>query len=394
VANRSGAPPVRSFGESLSAPVHLPRHLAKRLLESRAFIEGERKQVTVLFADIKGSTSLIQDLDPEEADQRLGPTLQTMIDAVHRYEGTVNRIEGDGIMALFGAPLAHEDSAVRAAYAALDMQNALRPALDAQPAIRVGLHAGEVVVRAIHTDFSVDYDAIGATVHLAARMEQMAEPGTIYCTSQVVRLAEGLIETKSLGAIPVKGFREPLELFEIVGHTAARTRWEVTAARGLTRFINRNAESATLLEAMREAASGHGKLIGVVGEPGTGKSRLVHELLNAPDASAWTVLKTASTSYTKNTPYLAFSNLIRTRRTGAFWRRSRHSARSSTRLYRRCAPCSICPSTTRSGRSWSLRHGASASWRPPGPLSCAAPSGGRCCCGSRTCSGPMPRQGR
>ena len=111
VANRSGAPPVRSFGESLSAPVHLPRHLAKRLLESRAFIEGERKQVTVLFADIKGSTSLIQDLDPEEADQRLGPTLQTMIDAVHRYEGTVNRIEGDGIMALFGAPLAHEDSA-------------------------------------------------------------------------------------------------------------------------------------------------------------------------------------------------------------------------------------------------------------------------------------------
>ena len=317
VANRSGAPPVRSFGEeefgeSLSAPVHLPRHLAKRLLESRAFIEGERKQVTVLFADIKGSTSLIQDLDPEEADQRLGPTLQTMIDAVHRYEGTVNRIEGDGIMALFGAPLAHEDSAVRAAYAALDMQNALRPALDAQPAIRVGLHAGEVVVRAIHTDFSVDYDAIGATVHLAARMEQMAEPGTIYCTSQVVRLAEGLIETKSLGAIPVKGFREPLELFEIVGHTAARTRWEVTAARGLTRFINRNAESATLLEAMREAASGHGKLIGVVGEPGTGKSRLVHELLNAPDASAWTVLKTASTSYTKNTPYLAFSNLIRT----------------------------------------------------------------------------------
>ena len=182
---------------------------------SRAAIEGERKQITVLFADIKGSTSLIQDLDPEQADQRLSPILQAMIDAVHRYEGTINRIEGDGIMALFGAPLAHEDTAVRAAYAALDMQNAVRNDFDAQSAIRVGLHAGEVVVRAIHTDLSVDYDAIGATVHLAARMEQMAEPGTIYCTSQVVRLAEGLIATRPLGAVPVKGFREPLELFEI-----------------------------------------------------------------------------------------------------------------------------------------------------------------------------------
>jgi class 3 adenylate cyclase/tetratricopeptide (TPR) repeat protein len=312
--DRSSAPSAldRKASESFLAPVNLPKHLAKRLLESRAAIEGERKQITVLFADIKGSTSLIQDLDPEEADQRLGPTLQAMIDAVHRYEGTINRIEGDGIMALFGAPLAHEDSAVRAAYAALDMQNAVRAASGDQPDIRVGLHAGEVVVRAIHTDLSVDYDAIGATVHLAARMEQMAEPGTIYCTSQVVRLAEGLIAARSLGPVPVKGFREPLELFEITGHTAARTRWEVTAARGLTRFIDRNAESAVLRDTMRVAAEGHGKLIGVVGEPGTGKTRLVHELLHSPEAANWAVLKTATASYTMNTPYLAFSNLIRT----------------------------------------------------------------------------------
>jgi class 3 adenylate cyclase/tetratricopeptide (TPR) repeat protein len=296
--------------ESVSAPVNLPRHLVKRLLESRAAIEGERKQITVLFADIKGSTSLIQDLDPEEAYRRLSPTLQTMIDAVHRYEGTVNRIEGDGVMALFGAPLAHEDSAVRAAYAALEMQNAV--ASEEQLDIRVGLHAGEVVVRAIHTDLSVDYDAIGATVHLAARMEQMAEPGSIYCTPQVVRMAEGLIETRSHGSVAVKGFREPLEVFEIVGHTIARTRWEVTAARGLTRFVNRDRESAAMLDAMRGAAAGQGTLIGVVGEPGTGKTRLVHELLHSPEASAWTVLKTASASYTRNTPYLAFSNLIRT----------------------------------------------------------------------------------
>ena len=302
----------RNGAESISAPVRLPRHLAKRLLESRAAVEGERKQITILFADMKGSTSLIQDLDPEQVEQRLRPTLQAMIDAVHRYEGTINRIEGDGIMALFGAPLAYEDSAVRAAYAALDMQNAVRSAPGIGAAIRVGVHAGEVLVRAVNNDLSVDYDAIGATVHLAARMEQMASPGSIYCTANVVRLAEGLIEAHSLGPLPVKGFREPLELFEIVGHTAARTRWEVTAARGLTQFVSRDMELATLRDAMRNAAKGQGNLVGVVGEPGTGKSRLVHEFLQIPEASVWTVLKTATASYTRNTPYLAFSNLIRT----------------------------------------------------------------------------------
>lgn len=297
--------------ETIAAPVNPPQHLAKRLLESRAAIEGERKLVTVLFADMKGSTSLIQDLDPEEVEARLRPTLQIMIDAVHRYEGIVNRIEGDGIMALFGAPLAYEDSAVRAAYAALDMQKALHISSAAESVIRVGLHAGEVLVRAINTDLSVDYDAIGATVHLAARMEQMATPGSIYCTSNVARLAEGLIETRSLGRVPVKGFRDPLDLFEIIGHTSARTRWEAAAARGLTRFVSRDAEIDILRSTMRSAAKGSGKLVGVVGEPGAGKSRLVHEVLHSPDASAWTVLRTTNASYTRNVAYLAFSNLIR-----------------------------------------------------------------------------------
>lgn len=313
-ADRGATPfyAAKNGTENIAAPVDPPRHLAKRLLESRAAVEGERKQITVLFADMKGSTSLIQDLDPEQVEQRLRPTLQVMIDAVHRYEGTINRIEGDGIMALFGAPLAYEDSAVRAAYAALDMQNAVRGASDMQPAIRVGLHAGDVLVRAVNTDLSVDYDAIGATVHLAARMEQMAAPGSIYCTATVARLAEGLITANSLGHRAVKGFREPLELFEIVGHTSARTRWEVMAARGLTQFVSRDAELAILRDTMHTAVEGHGRLICVVGAPGTGKSRLVHEILHSPDASAWAVLKTATASYTRNTPYLAFSNLIRT----------------------------------------------------------------------------------
>src|SRR3954469_21064753 len=211
---------------SRAAPIHLPQHLARRALDSRAVLEGERKQITVLFADIKGSTTLIEDLDPEDAELRLRPALDAMINSVHRYEGTINRVQGDGIMALFGAPLAHEDNAVRAAYAALDMQKAVRAVCDDDIAIRVGLHSGEVLVRAVNNDLSVDYDAIGPTVHLAARMEQMAPPGAIYCTANVMRVAKGFIEGVSLGEAPVKGMRHPIELFQVVGHTSARTRWE------------------------------------------------------------------------------------------------------------------------------------------------------------------------
>ncbi|MEA2667323.1 MAG: hypothetical protein QOJ33_257, partial [Chloroflexota bacterium] len=270
------------------------QHLARRILDTRGLLEGERKQITVLFADIKGSTNLIEELDPEDAESRLRPALDAMINAVHRYEGTINRVQGDGIMALFGAPLAHEDNAVRAAYAALDMQKAVRAACDDEIAIRVGLHAGEVLVRAIHNDLSVDYDAIGPTVHLAARMEQMASPGEIYCTANVMRVAKGFIEAVSLGEASVKGIRHPVELFQITGHTSARTRWEVTAARGLTPFVGRTSEAAGLQRALELAGACHGQVIAVKGEAGTGKSRLVHEFLQSPQLSDWTVLKTAA----------------------------------------------------------------------------------------------------
>jgi class 3 adenylate cyclase/tetratricopeptide (TPR) repeat protein len=297
-------------GDSMAAPIHLPRHLAQRILDSRGALEGERKQITVLFADVKGSTSLIENLDPEDAELRLRPALQAMINAVHRYEGTINRVQGDGIMALFGAPLAHEDNAVRAAYAALEMQKGVRAACDADIAIRVGLHAGEVLVRAIHNDLSVDYDAIGPTVHLAARMEQMASPGAIYCTANVMRMAKGFVDAQSLGQVPVKGLRQPIDLFQIVGHTSARTRWEVTAARGLTQFVGRKGELAELHRSLQFAA-GRGQLVAVIGQPGTGKSRLVHEFLQSPELSDWTVLKTAAAAYRRGTPYLAISNLLR-----------------------------------------------------------------------------------
>jgi class 3 adenylate cyclase/tetratricopeptide (TPR) repeat protein len=301
----------RDEAASLAAPVHLPQHLARRILDSRGLLEGERKQITVLFADIKGSTTLIEDLDPEDAESRLRPALDAMINAVHRYEGTINRVQGDGIMALFGAPLAHEDNAVRAAYAALDMQKGVRAACDDDIAIRVGLHAGEVLVRAIHNDLSVDYDAIGPTVHLAARMEQMAPPGAIYCTANVMRVAKGFIDALPLGPVSVKGIRQPIDLFQIVGHSSARTRWEVTAARGLTPFVGRASEAARLQRVLELASNGKGQVIAVKGEAGTGKSRLVHEFLQSPQLSDWTVLKTSAAPYLRGTPYLAISNLLR-----------------------------------------------------------------------------------
>ena len=210
-------------------PASTPPHLAEKSLTSRRALAGERKQVTVLFADLKGSMELLVDRDPEEARQLLDPVLEHMMAAVHRYEGTVNQVLGDGIMALFGAPIAHEDHAVRACYAALAMQEAVQryaeevwrtQGLTVQ--IRVGLNAGEVVVRAIGNDLHMDYSAIGQTTHLAARMEQLATPGSILLPAMTLRLVEGLVRVHALGPVPVKGLAAPVEVFELVGVTAVR----------------------------------------------------------------------------------------------------------------------------------------------------------------------------
>src|SRR5439155_21082535 len=178
---------------------YTPAYLTEKILASRAALEGERKQVTVLFADIKDSTELIRDLDPEAAQQLLDPAIHRMMEAVHRFEGTVNQVLGDGVMALFGAPIAHEDHALRACYAALAMQTVLRGYTEEvrrtrglELRIRVGLNAGEVVVRAIGNDLHMDYSAVGQTTHLAARMEQLATPGAIRLSAGTLRLVEGL----------------------------------------------------------------------------------------------------------------------------------------------------------------------------------------------------------
>src|ERR671914_220375 len=200
---------------------YTPSHLAEKILTSKAALEGERKQVTVLFADLKGSMELLADRDPEDARAILDPVLERLMAAVHRYEGTVNQVMGDGIMALFGAPIAHEDHAVRACYAALAMQASVQQyAAEMQRTkgvplqIRVGLNAGEVVVRAIGNDLHMAYTAVGQTTHLAARMEQMAMPGSILLTPAVLGLAEGVVQGRVLGPVPVKGLTAPVEVAE------------------------------------------------------------------------------------------------------------------------------------------------------------------------------------
>ena len=297
---------------------YTPSYLAEKILTSRSALEGERKQVTVLFADLKGSMELLAERDPEEARQLLDPVLERMMEAVHRYEGTVNQVMGDGIMALFGAPLAHEDHAVRAGYAALAMQesvtrygDALQRSQGVPLQIRVGLNSGEVVVRAIGSDLHMDYTAVGQTTHLAARMEQMAKPGSILITTETLRLAEGYIRATPLGPVLIKGLDAPVEVFELIGASGIRRRLQATAARGLTRFVGRDTEFAALVQALEQAGAGHGQVVAVVGEAGVGKSRLTYEFLHSHHMQGWRVLESASVSYGKATPYFPVLDLLR-----------------------------------------------------------------------------------
>src|SRR5712691_8862441 len=297
---------------------YTPPYLAEKILTSRSALEGERKQVTVLFADLKGSMELLADRDPEEARQLLDPVVERMMAAVHRYEGTVNQIMGDGIMALFGAPIAHEDHAVRACYAALAMQTALRRYSDEVRRtqglaihFRVGLNAGEVVVRAISNDLHMDYSAVGQTTHLAARMEQLATPGSILLTAATFRLVEGLVQVHPVGPVPVKGLAEPVEVCELVGASAIRRRLQAAVARGLTRFVGRQTELAALHQALERAGAGHGQVVALLGEAGVGKSRLVYEVVHSHRTQGWLVLESASVSYGKATPYLPVLDLLK-----------------------------------------------------------------------------------
>ena len=315
----AAAPPAPAVPAAPVTPLtYTPSYLAEKILTSRSALEGERKQVTVLFADLKDSTELIRGLDPEAAQQLLDPALQRMMDAVHRFEGTVNQVLGDGIMALFGAPIAHEDHALRACYAALAMQTTMRTYTEAvrrsrglELRMRVGLNAGEVVVRAIGNDLHMDYSAVGETTVLAARMEQTATPGTIRLPASTLRLVEGLVQVTALGPVPVKGLEEPVEVFELVGASHLRRRLQAAAARGLTPFVGRQPELEALHQALAQAATGHGQVVALVGEAGVGKSRLAYEFVHAHPTQGWLVLESASVSYGKATPYFPVIDLLK-----------------------------------------------------------------------------------
>jgi class 3 adenylate cyclase/tetratricopeptide (TPR) repeat protein len=315
---RANAADVRAAVQAAVSRADSPPEGAERPRPGGPGRDGERKHVTVLFADLKSSMELLADRDPEEAQKLLDPLLEYMMEAVHRYQGTVNQVMGDGIMALFGAPLAHEDHAVRACYAALRMQEAVtRYGDEVQRThgvplqVRVGLNSGETVVRAMGSDLHTNYAAVGQTVHLAARMEQMAKPGSILAAADTVRLARGWVEVKPLGPVMVRGLETPVEVYEIVGAPAARSRLQASAARGLTRFVGRRAELDALRQNLASMGDGHGRVVALVGEAGVGKSRLLSEFARAAAAEGSLVLESGSRAYGTATAFRPGIEILR-----------------------------------------------------------------------------------
>lgn len=291
--------------------------IASRQIDRRSAEEGEHKQVTLLFADIADSTALIDSMEAEAAAELLRAAIDQMMHSVRKFGGTVNKILGDGIMAIFGAPAAHEDHAVRACYAALDMLagvgtgEADKDGRPARPPVRVGLNSGDVVVRAIHNDLTMDYDAVGPTVHLAGRMEQLAPAGQCRMTASTFRLAEGYVAAKSLGPVTVRGVNRAITVYELVSATDFRSRFLARQRGRLTRFVGRDAEMAALHEAWRRAAAGMGESLSIVGEAGLGKSRIFHQFLQDASMRNVPVLATGAVAHASGHPFFPLISLIK-----------------------------------------------------------------------------------
>jgi class 3 adenylate cyclase/tetratricopeptide (TPR) repeat protein len=296
---------------------HPPEHLAEKIRAGRATLEGERKQVTVLFADVMGSMELAEQSDPEEWRRIMDRFFSILCVGVHRFEGTVDKFTGDGIMALFGAPIAHEDHARRACYAALHLQDELAAyaaELRAQGlsfSVRMGLNSGEVVVGAIGEDLAMEYTALGHTVGLAQRMEQLVEPGKVYLTQHTASLVEGYLALTDLGEVTVKGASRPLCVHELTGVGAARGRLDVSRARGFSRFVGRDEEMRVLESVLEQAFAGQGQVIGIVGEAGVGKSRLCHEFAERRRAKGIPVYHVAGQAHAKSVPLLPVLQFLR-----------------------------------------------------------------------------------
>src|SRR6266498_964598 len=308
------ATPPPQFG---SPGAYTPKHLAEKILMSRSALEGERKQVTVLFCDIVESTRLAERLDPEAMHELMDSTLRLMAEAIHRYEGTVNQFLGDGLMALFGAPVALEDHALRAVEAALAIQEtlggyseSLKRERETELRVRIGLNTGLVVVGKIGDDLRMDYTAVGGTTHLAARLQSLAEPGGILVGEPTHRLVEGYVRSESLGPVPVKGMSEPVPAFRILGRRR-RTRLDVSAERGLSRLVGRERELELLRDRFVCVKDGKGQVVGIVGEPGVGKSCLIHEFRRALESERVTWLAGHCVAYGQAIPYLPTLEILR-----------------------------------------------------------------------------------
>jgi class 3 adenylate cyclase/tetratricopeptide (TPR) repeat protein len=297
---------------------YTPKHLADKILRSKSALEGERKQVTVLFADVKGSMELAEQVDPEEWYRIMDRFFQILAEGVHRFEGTVNQYAGDGIMALFGAPIANEDHAQRACYAALHLREELRRYAEELKrtkghgfAVRMGINSGEVVVGTIGDDLRMDYTAQGHTVGLAARMEQLAGADRTYLTEHTAALVSGYFRLRDLGPFTVKGVRDPLRVYELEGTGSLRTKLDVSRARGFSRFVGREEETATLEAALARAAAGDGQVVGVVAEAGVGKSRLCYEFVQRCRARGIPVHEAHGAAHGKMVPYLLALEFLR-----------------------------------------------------------------------------------
>jgi class 3 adenylate cyclase len=289
----------------LNAPGIPSQRIADRAFATRSALEGERKQVSVLFADVKGSTEMVARGDPEDAREILDPVLELMMEGVRHYQGTVNQLTGDGVMALFGAPVAQEDHAARACSAALRIQMNLarhreklrRDKTSAPPQVRVGVNSGEVVVRSLTTDLNPEYTAVGLTTHLASRMEQMAVPGSVLITADTFRLAQGSVEAISLGLRTVAGVEEQIDVYELVSARDMRSGPRESPLQRLQKFVGRDGELAFLSGAIALARRGMGQFVAIVGDAGIGKSRLLHEFVLSSDALGAVVLRTGCLSY-------------------------------------------------------------------------------------------------
>ncbi len=298
-------PPARSPSAAV------PQLLADKIRRVKSSIEGERKQVTVLFADVKGSMDLAEQLDPEEWSRIMQRFFTILADGVERFEGFVDKFTGDGIMALFGAPIAHEDHAQRACWAALHLRDAARAyahevrARHGVPfAVRIGLNSGEVVVGRIGDDLRMEFTAQGHTVGLAQRMEALAESGHICVSEHTARLVEGYFTLQDLGRTQVKGAAAPVGLFDLDGVGAFRTRLDRSRARGLSTFVGRERDMAVLTSALERARGGSGQVVGVVAEAGTGKSRLCAEFLDGCRAQGIAILAGRGVAHGKAIPML------------------------------------------------------------------------------------------